>query len=225
MRLWCVWVTAILVTTAPAPRLVAQTSSTSVSPAPPSSSGATVSPGSSSSSGASPDAQKDSSGKRSTEPGAADRTPLDFPVSLDKIRELLAKPPVEPLKGLNDAANFRVIIEEHQKFEDLIASLKFDSGPPIPGGRAMYEQQQRLFPSVDNPRAQPYAAFTQGELLQVLVTSMMERYFAGRILNSITTAERENAQARARAEAGRAIADYCAAQPGAGAGIKMCDER
>jgi len=146
-------------------------------------------------------------------------------VSLDRIRGQLAKPPAEALKGLNDTAHFRVVIEERQKFQDLIASLKFDSGPPIPGGREMYEQQQRLFPSVTNPLVQPYAAFTQGELVQVLVTSMMQRLFAGRILNSITAAEREHAEARARAEASRAIADYCAAQPGDGAGIRICDER
>jgi hypothetical protein len=216
MRLWCVWVTGILLTIAPALRLAAQTPSTSSSPASSSSSGAgTTLPPSSTATPAQP----------STEATQPDGTPgAELPVSLDRIREQLARPAVEPLKGLNDA-HFRIVIEERQKFDNLIASLKFDSGPPIPGGRAAYEEQQRLFPSVDNPFAQPYSAFTQGELVQVLVTSMMQRLFAGRILNSITTAERENAEARARAEASRAIADYCAAQPGGGAGITMCDAR
>jgi hypothetical protein len=149
--------------------------------------------------------------------------PPNLPVSLDRIRQALADAPVEPLKGLqNQPAHFHVDVQEQQKFEDLVANLKFDSGPPIPGGRYMYEQQQRLFPSVDNPLVQPYAAYTQGELVQVLITSMVERYFAGRVVNSITSAERARAESSARAEVARAIADYCAAQPGAGAGITIC---
>ncbi len=164
--------------------------------------------------------------KPSSEPATAssgaDDT-LKLPVSLDRIREALTHPPAEPLKGIDEAkAHFHVEIQERQKFEDLIANLKFDSGPIIPGGRAMYEQQQRLFPSVDNPLVQPYAAFTQGELVQVLVTSIMERYFAGRVVNSITAAERSRAEAAARAEVDRAIQGYCAAQPEDGAGIRIC---
>ena len=148
---------------------------------------------------------------------------LNLPVSLDRIRDALARPPAEPLKGINEAkTQFRIEIQERQKFEDLIANLKFESGPVIPGGRAMFEQQQRLFPSVDHPLVQPYAAFTQGELMQVLVTSLMERYFADRVVHSITAAERSRAEAAARAEVNRAVQEYCAAQPQGGYGIRIC---
>jgi hypothetical protein len=219
MRLWCLLVAGILASTAPASRASAQSSPTS-------SSDATASSGASDRAGAVPKAGEgkgESSGGTESSP-STDK--LQLPVSLDKIRDQLARPPVEALKGLDDTATFRVVIQEHQKFQDLISSLRFETGgPAVPGGRDMYEQQQRLFPSVSNPRAQPYAAYTQGELLQVLITSMIERYFAGRVVSSITDAERANAEARARAEASRSIADYCVAQPGGGAGIKICDAK
>jgi len=143
---------------------------------------------------------------------------------MDRIREALAEPAAHPLWGLSDRAHFSVEIRERQKFEDLIASLKFDSGPAISGGLYAYDQQQRLFPKVDNPRLQPYGAFTQGELVQVLVTSFLERYFAGRAMNAISAAERSHAEVAARTEVTRAIADYCSAQPNAGAGIRICQQ-
>ena len=100
-----------------------------------------------------------------------------LPVSLAKIREALAQAPVEPLKGMNEEPHFRVEIQEWQKFKAMLDSLKFDSGgPSVPGGPYAYDQQQRLFPKVDNPLVQPYAAFNQGELLQVMITTLMTKY-------------------------------------------------
>src|SRR5262245_35252867 len=93
---------------------------------------------------------------------------LNLPVSVDKIRGALAQPtPAEPLKGLNDPPpTFKVEITEQQKFDELVSKLKFDKGgPPVAGGIDAYEQYQRIFPRVDNPLAQPYGAFSQGELL------------------------------------------------------------
>lgn len=150
--------------------------------------------------------------------------PLDLPVSLDRIREALQQPAPEPLRGLNDTAQFRVEVREHQKFEDLLATLNFDSGPPIPGGRYAFEQQQRLFPSVDNPRVQPYAAYTQGELVQVLATSMLQRYYGPRAMNALSAAERARAEAAAKAEVAAAIREFCARQPNGGSGILICDQ-
>jgi len=152
--------------------------------------------------------------------GQADR-PL-LPVSLDKIREALEQPPGEPLRGLDERAQFHVEIRERQKLDDLLKSLNFKSGPAVPGGLYAYEQQRLLFPKVDNPLVQPYAAFNQSELVVVSLTTLIENYLAGRLGRAITAANRAGAEAAARQEVERAIAEYCAAQPNGGAGIQIC---
>ena len=141
-----------------------------------------------------------------------DTCQLNLPVSLDKIREALAEAPAEPLKGLDEKPHFRVQIQERQKFEALLERLKFDSGPAVPGGLYGYDQQQRLFPRVDNPLVQPYAAFNQGELLQVMITTLVEKYLAARLVGAVTSAERAHAEEEARKEVARALDEFWAAR-------------
>src|SRR5262245_36159007 len=87
---------------------------------------------------------------------------LNFPVSLERIRGALERPtPAQMLKGLDEKPTFRVEIREQQKIDELIATLDFKGGPTPPGGVYGYEQQRLVFPPVDNPLAQPYAAFSQ----------------------------------------------------------------
>ena len=159
--------------------------------------------------------------------GSAPAQPAgELPVSIEKIREaLLQTPPPSLLRGLDVPPSFRVEITERRRLDELIATLKFDSGPPIPGGLFAHELEQTYWPSVQNPLMQPYSAFNQGELGQVMVTSILEKYFAGRIKNAISNAERRHAEAAAHQEVSRAIAEYCAAQPNGGAGIEMCESR
>ena len=141
-----------------------------------------------------------------------DTCQLNLPVSLDKIREALAEAPAEPLRGLDEKPHFRVQIQERQKFEALLDRLKFDSGPAVPGGLYFYDQQQRLFPKVDNPLLQPYAAFNQGELLQVMITTLVEKYLAARLVGAVTSAERAHAEEEARKEVARALDEFWAAR-------------
>lgn len=141
----------------------------------------------------------------------------DLPVSLDKIREALAQLPVEPLKGLDERPMFRVTIRERQRIEELLQTLKFNTGPAVPGGLYAYEQQQNLFPKVNNPLAQPYGAFSQGELMQISLTTLIAKYLAGRIAGAVTAAERAHAEEAAREEVRRALEDYWAAQDKAAA--------
>src|SRR5437870_7075290 len=161
-------------------------------------------------------------GQESTDKQAPEKKPpepsLNLPVSVNRIRQALAQPaePLKGLKGLDETPTFRVEIRERLKIEELLQSLNLKSGPPVPGGLYGYEQQRQLFPSVDNPLAQPYAAFNQGELLTVLVENLVGRYLAGRAINSITAAERAHAEATAKEEVGQAVAQYCAAQPNHG---------
>ena len=149
---------------------------------------------------------------------------LNLPVSVNRIRQALAQPaePLKGLKGLDETPTFRVEVRERMKIEELLQTLNFKSGPPVPGGLYGYEQQRQLFPSVSNPLVQPYAAFNQGELMTILVENLVGRYLAGRAMSAISAAERAHAEAAAKEEVSHAISDYCAAQPNHGAGIQIC---
>jgi hypothetical protein len=150
-------------------------------------------------------------------PPATDKNPpdLDLPVSLDKIREALSQPPpAAPLKGMNEQPTFRMEVQEHQRFEQLMEKIKFDTGGPVvPGGRDAYDQQQRLFPRIDNPRLQPYGAFSTGEILTLGVEALVEKYVAQKVAHVFGDALRAQAEREARAEVARALAGFWAAQP------------
>jgi hypothetical protein len=153
---------------------------------------------------------------------AADPDRSDLPVSLDRIKEQLAHPPANQLKGLDERPVFSIEVQEKQKLEDLIASLDFKSGPTPAGGVRANEMQRVQFPSVDNPLRQPYAAFSQSELLTVLVENIVGKYLAGRAADSITSAERSRAENTAKEQVRQAITDYCAAQPDHGTNVRLC---
>lgn len=143
-------------------------------------------------------------------------TPLNLPISLDKIREGLAQPaPAEPLKGLNatDATTFHVDITEQQRIQELMATIKFEKpGPQVAGGIYAYDQYQRLFPRIDNPRVQPYGAFSTGEVMTLAVEALVEKYVVEKMAHVIGTALREQAEREAREEVARALANYWAAR-------------
>jgi hypothetical protein len=154
------------------------------------------------------------------EPDAGTAAPKDekaytLPVSFDKIRGALSQPaPAEPLKGLNDPPpTFKVEITEQQRFDDLLSKLKFDKGgPPVPGGIDAYEQYQRAFPRIDNPLAQPYAAFSTGELLTLSIEALVEKYLAQKMAHVFGNALRAQAEREAREEVARSLAQFWASQ-------------
>ncbi len=153
----------------------------------------------------------------------APATPL-LPVSLDKIRDGLERtsPPGILLKKVEDNPTFRVEIRERRKIEELLATLDFRSGPTPPGGVYAYEQQRVMFPAVDNPMAQPYAAFSQTELAIVSAESAVNMIVAKYLAKGIRNAYRAAQEQAARDEVERAIAEYCASKPSGGAGIQVC---
>ena len=157
-------------------------------------------------------------------PASTQDTPPALPVSLDKIKGALAKEPTEPLRGLNNTAHFKVEILERQKIsiEDLIAAMDFRSGPVMAGGLYAYEQNRVAFPAVDNPLRQPYAAFSQSELLTIVIQNLALKYLGGKALNAVTSAQRSSAEQAARHDVQVAIAEYCSAQPDGGAGVQLC---
>lgn len=153
---------------------------------------------------------------------AADRA---LPVSLGKIRDALerASAPGFLLKNVQDTPTFRVEIRERQKIEELLATLDLKGGPTPPGGVYGYEQQRVMFPAVDNPLAQPYAAFNQTELLIVGAESAVSSMLAKYVAKGFKEAYRTHQLQAARAEVERAIAEYCASKENGGAGIQICE--
>jgi hypothetical protein len=133
-----------------------------------------------------------------------------LPVSIDKIRDALAQMPATPLRGLDEQPRFKIGVSERRRIDDLIASLDFTSGPPAPGGLYGYEVSQQAFPSVDNPRVQPYAAFRQAELLTIAIENLEAHYLGGRALNAVSSAERAAAEQAARDEVQKALAAHLA---------------
>jgi ribosomal protein L12E/L44/L45/RPP1/RPP2 len=148
---------------------------------------------------------------------------LKLPVSVAKIREALETTPSVSLWTIDERPTFRVQILERQKIEELLATLNFKTGPIPAGGLYMAEQQRVMFPSVDNPLRQPFAAFNQPELLTILIENLVGKYLGGKAMNAISNAERAHAEAAARDEVRTAVAQYCSAQPNQGAGIQICD--
>ena len=152
-------------------------------------------------------------------------SPLTLPVSLERIRgALVRRSAVELLKQLGDTPTFRMEIEERRRIEELLSTLDFRSGPRVPGGLYGYEQQRLAFPPTDRPLAQPYAAFSTGQLFTVAAENIAGRALAGPIGDSFRKAQRRRAQDAARQVVDAAIADYCNSKPDKGAGIQLCDE-
>jgi hypothetical protein len=146
----------------------------------------------------------------------------DLPVSLDRIREGLAKP--APLLLRTDRKpDFRTQVEEEQRLSEIIASLDFRSGPAPPGGLYQYEQQRLSRSPLEHPLMQPYAAFSGGEMITLAIENLIWQLLSGKAADAITDGDRERAEAAARVEVARAIAEYCAAQPRRGSGILVCD--
>jgi hypothetical protein len=140
----------------------------------------------------------------------------DLPVSLDHIRDGLKRQATDSiLKRVEIPPDFRIQILEQQRINDMLSKLDFKhlNAPAPAGGLYGYDQQQRLFNSVDHPLVQPYAAFSGSELITVAIENLIARYLGGRVVNGISDAERARAEHAARQEVDQAIADYCAARP------------
>jgi hypothetical protein len=154
------------------------------------------------------DGQPSSGGQRSSSTEDAARPEL--PVSLDRIREGLAAPPKSLLDSLERPPDFKVEVRE-RTLEDVLGALDFKTGPVPAGGLYSYEQQRMLFNPVDRPLAQPYAAFSGAELITIAIQNLVAKYLGGRLLETVSSAERARAEAAARREVTNAIATYCAA--------------
>ena len=164
---------------------------------------------------ASPAAGDTAVAQNAANPPAPPDTP-DLPVSLDRIREALAQaPPAEPLKGLGDQPTFRLQVQERMKFDQLMDTIRFDGGrgPEVAGGRANYDMQRLLFPPVDNPLVQPYAAFNTGEILTLGAEAILEKVVIDKVSHIFGDFLRAQSEREAREEVARALAAFQAAHP------------
>jgi len=153
-----------------------------------------------------------------TETDKASPAPPSVPVSLDRIREALAQPPpAETLKGLNEQPMFRLQVQERQKINQLMDSIKFDGGggPQVAGGRANYDMQRLLFPPVDNPLFQPYAAFNTGEILTLAAEALVAKLVAEKTSRIFGGMLRAQAEREAREEVARSLAAFKLTLPAA----------
>jgi hypothetical protein len=161
-----------------------------------------------------------------TVPSSAQDTPdaakPKLPVSLDHIRKALEQQPAQPLLKLPDQPTFKIQVQERNRLQDLLATLDFKGGPAPAGGLYAAEMQRVMFPSVSNPLVQPYAPFSQPELLTIILENLAGKYLIGKAFNAVSAADRDRAEAAARDEVRQTIAQYCAGQPNNGAGIKIC---
>ena len=171
---------------------------------------------------ASPEPSSPAATPQSSGQEAQETTKPNLPVSLDRIRKALEKQPVQLFLKLPDQPTFKVEVQERNRLQELLATLDFSGGPTPAGGLYAAEMQRVMFPSVSNPLAQPYAAFNQPELLTIIIQNLVGKYLIGKAFSALTAADRARAEAAARDEVRQTIAQYCAAQPNGGAGIKIC---
>ena len=148
----------------------------------------------------------------------------DLPVSLDRVRQGLARPAGTGLKNLDIKSDFIVRVEEREHIQAILSKLEVRKAFVPSGGLYAYEQQQQLSNKTDRPLQQPYAAFSGGELITLAIEGLMQRYLGGKIVNGISNAQRASAEREARQEVAQAIAEYCDARPDGGQSLHLCTE-
>ena len=87
---------------------------------------------------------------------AQDAPSSDLPVSIERIRELLARAPAESvLVGLERQPDYKLTVEERRFLKDILESLDVKTAPPPPGGLYTYEMQQQVWNTRNSPLRPP----------------------------------------------------------------------
>ena len=145
---------------------------------------------------------------------AQDAASVSLPVSVERIRELLARAPAESvLRGLDRQPDYKVTVEERRFLKDILESLDVKTGPVPPGGLYAHEIQQQVWNTRNSPLVRPYAAFTSGELAQVSLTSILGALVTRYLTNGVINLSRTEAENLAREDVRRAIEEYCNGRP------------
>ena len=113
------------------------------------------------------------------ESSAEDGPGTRLPLSLERIRAALALIPERPLvRSVDKRPDFSTGVEERLTLEKLFEGTDYSKEPVPPGGLYAFEQQRLLNPPNRRPMAQPWAAFTSGELAQAAATSTLNALLA-----------------------------------------------
>jgi len=171
---------------------------------------------------AQPSSAQEQSSSPQAQPAPVAAPSGELPVNLEKIKDALAQTPLLSLQTVDQRPTFRMQIRETQKLDELLSTMNYKAGPTPAGGVYWNELQRQMWNPVDYPYMQPYYAFTQGQLLTILIENLAGKYLAGKALNAVSNAERQHAEAAAREEVQQAIRQFCAAQPNNGSGIQLC---
>lgn len=147
-------------------------------------------------------------------PPPAEAQPAPLPVSLDRIRNALARQPqIKP-----DAVRpvFRVeVIGQKPSLEELLGK-KFWEGPakPTPGGAIMTHQE--FLNMVNPPEFRGTAMFTQREAITVMATSVALQWALQKAIQKYKDAAGEREREAARKEVQDALAALDKAREAAG---------
>ena len=126
-------------------------------------------------------------------PSGTDTSEPTLPVSLGRIREMVAQPVGLRVALPERPVDFRVDVRERQPMA-LLDTLDFGSGPVPPGGLYAFEQRQRAGQEwLGQPLAQT----------DLLATSHSIRAAVGKV-------RRARAEHAAREEVQRALTEFCA---------------
>jgi hypothetical protein len=136
------------------------------------------------------------------EPDAAGEdagAPADLPVSLDRIRRRAAdeRAPAFTLPAPGELPTFAVTIERRlPRFEDFVLPGELDPGPV--GATSPYHAE--MMTMITPPEARPYGAFTGGNLLAVVLQSLLTGYVGQQVPGWLEQAMRAQREAEARRE-------------------------
>ena len=184
------------------------------------------SPGQANSSASStPDGSSGAANSNGTATPAPSQAGSGLPVSLDRIRDRLARPVQGGLRNLDLKPDFVVRIEERDHLISVLSKLQVPASAPFPaGGLYGYEQQQIAFPKNAYPLMQPYAAFSGTELITLAVEGLAQKYLKDVVGGAISNVMKERADRAARQEVAAAIAEYCETQPNGGRDLHLCSD-
>src|SRR5262245_48074249 len=157
---------------------------------------------------AAPAAAQPALSSTSPAPSASTTQDFDLPVSLDRIRGRLEQPAVT-LRGLDDVPDFKVEVREKQTIEGLVAAILRDVRKvPVPAEGVYMQEMQRQWSLAlsENPLMQPYAAFSQGQLVTIVIENVVGRLLAGPVIRALSAAQRASAERSAREEVRATIA-------------------
>ena len=129
-------------------------------------------------------------------------SPDQLPVSVARIQRVLEHEPA--LKVTQDGTRFHVeVLGRFPTIEEILGP-DFLKGPTPATASGMTHQE---FLNMVTPQlAQPYAAFTGFDLLQVAATSFLERWALSKAIDKYKSARSEREQAQARKEVEDALA-------------------